>query len=225
MQEVQEEEGAGFAVYLDSHRLRTPAKENLLLPIRALADALAAEWQAQGDTINPQEMLLMRFVSTAIDKIAPDPEPQLQEFVNYGLGDLLIYRATHPDSLVAEQNAKWNPPLAWAADTYNINLQTSTSLTAPQDEGAAAALRAAANADCHFRLAGLAYGAGLLGSAVLSLALADYMDAKTAYDAACLDEEFQAAQWGADEEAAARLAKIKLEIEGLVGYFAALKMS
>ncbi|MBE8191156.1 MAG: ATPase [Alphaproteobacteria bacterium] len=210
-----------FAIYLDDSLLRTPAKAPLLVPHKGLAEAIAAEWQAQGEEIKPDTMAFMRFAATAIDRITPDPTPTIKEFIGFGQTDLLAFRATNPDNLVAKQAALWNPPLAWAAQTYAIVIEPTQTLKTPAPSEEALAQAATQQP---FRLAGLVYGAALLGSAVLTLALADgFMDASTAFEAGFLDDIFQQDYWGQDSEAQARLDKIRLEIETLAVYSAYIR--
>lgn len=221
-----------FSIYLDDAALRTPAQGALLLPSQKLAEAIAAEWQAQTEEIRPDTMPLMRYAATAIDKITPTPAPTLQEFIGFGQMDLLAFRATSPTPLVEKQSTLWNPPLAWAAAHYGIDITPTDTLTPPTvaaEALAAATQKMAAAAqkngeDDAFRLAGLAYGAALLGSAILSLMVADgAMGAEEAYETALLDDLYQQAHWGTDEEALARLDKIRLEIETLCVYSASIR--
>ena len=64
-------DGGGHEVFLDDRALRTPGKLPLILPTAALAEALAQEWQAQGDLIQPQTMPLTRAANSAVEKVAP----------------------------------------------------------------------------------------------------------------------------------------------------------
>ena len=61
---------SGYMVNLDGRPVRTPARAPLVLPGLALGEAVAAEWNAQGDKIIPDTMPLMSFASTAIDRVS-----------------------------------------------------------------------------------------------------------------------------------------------------------
>src|SRR6185312_604337 len=56
---VGEGEGA-FAILLDGKPVRTPARRTLAAPTRALAEKIAAEWNAQANVIDPGAMPLTR---------------------------------------------------------------------------------------------------------------------------------------------------------------------
>lgn len=210
----------GYGVMLDTHTLKTPAANTIAVPHKNLAQLLAQEWAAQGDTIAPNTMPIMRLVATALDK---PPAPHVQTFIDYGISDLLCYRASQPEELVAQQNAAWDPLLAWAKSDFGITLATTQGLaSAPHAASTATLLAQAAGTDA-LRLAGLAHGSALLGSAILTLALAQaHITAQAAHEAAFLDDIFQISHWGADAEATTRLDKIALEISSLTGYFSAL---
>src|SRR5579859_2569881 len=109
------QEADGYAVRLDGKPVRTPARRILAAPTRALAEAMAAEWQAQRDVIDPSTMPLTRLANAIIDGVADRPEPVAAEIVKYCGSDLLFYRARNPAELVERQRRHWDPVLAWAA--------------------------------------------------------------------------------------------------------------
>ncbi|MEL0072542.1 MAG: ATP12 family protein [Rhodobiaceae bacterium] len=211
-----------YAIMLDQYEVKTPARADLHLPHQALADMIAAEWAAQDEQVKPDTMPIMRLVSTALDRVAADPLATAHAFAAYGETDLLCYRAEHPDRLVERQTASWNPMLDWARARYDVSFATAQGiLPVAQPQATLARLVEIAGTDALW-LTGLAHGAALLGSAVLTLALADgEIDAKQAYELAFLDDLFQIDEWGEDAEAMARLDKISLEINVLAGYFSA----
>ncbi len=216
---------AGFTVLLDTRELKTPARAALVLPTRALAQGVAAEWQVQGDEVAPLSMPMTRLVSTAIDCVAADVTPSIAAFASYGMSDLLCYRACVPDALVAQQTAAWDPMLVWVRQRFNLSF-TLTSGLAPvaQPEETRTRLHEIAGAD-PFRITGLAHCAALLGSAVLGLALEEAcISAEETYRLAFLDDLFQIDEWGADDEAMDRLTKIALEVRVISAYLSALKM-
>jgi chaperone required for assembly of F1-ATPase len=209
-----EGQGAGYAILLDSRPVRTPAKAPLTLPALALAEAIAGEWRAQSETLAPATMALTKLANTALDRVAPRRAAavaQVMAFVN----DLICYRAPHPASLVARQSAEWDPLLDWAATRYHARLETGIGpVPFDQSAEAVAALRYAVEAFDAFALTALATVAPILGSLVLTLALAESrLDANEAFALSQLDERYQAEHWGHDEAAAARAANLLAEIE------------
>lgn len=213
----------GYVVTLDTHELKTPAKAPMLLPTEALAQLVADDWAAQGDEIDSTQMLYMRLVSTALDRVATVAADTAAAFAAYGMSDLLCYRAENPEKLVHKQAAVWDPLLAWAQTRFDMSFEvTSGVLPVAQPPANEARLAAIAGSD-PFRLTGLAHMAALLGSAIVTLALDDgHISAETAYEVAFLDDLFQIEEWGRDDEAAARLDKIALEIDGAARYLSAL---
>ena len=108
-------DGDGFAVELDGRPVRTPAKAALRLPGRAMAQAIAAEWDAQEDEIAPATMPFTRTANAAIDKVTPQRAEVAAMLAAYGDSDLLCYRADRPAELVRRQAESWDPALDWAA--------------------------------------------------------------------------------------------------------------
>ena len=100
-------EPGGFGIGLDNRRVKTPAKAPLLVPTMALAQAIAAEWQAQQGTIDPTSMPFTRSANSAIDKVAPQRAEVTDLIADYADADLICYRATAPDRLIRRQAAAW----------------------------------------------------------------------------------------------------------------------
>ena len=214
----------GFIVRLDAHELKTPAKKPLILPTAALAQNVADEWQAQDSDIDTHTMPHMRLVSTALDRVADVPLETAQAFAAYGMSDLLCYRAENPDKLETRQADAWDPLLDWAKTRFDMSFEVTQGILPINQPADNEARLAAIAGDDVFRLTGLAHMAALLGSAILALALEDgHIDADTAYQLAFLDDLFQIDEWGADEEAMARLEKIALDIDVGARYFLSLK--
>jgi chaperone required for assembly of F1-ATPase len=199
---------AGWGIALDGKAVKTPARAALTLPTRALAEALAAEWAAQGAKVQPQTMPLMQLVSTALDRVAPDRERIVDETAGYAATDLVCYRADQPPELVARQAAAWDPLLDWLRQRYDVALATASGVIAvPQSAAALAALHRVVAAQDDLRLTALSVMTGAAGSLVIGLALCEgRLDPEQAADAAQLDELFQAERWGIDREAEARRA-------------------
>jgi chaperone required for assembly of F1-ATPase len=189
-----------FGVTLDGRPLRTPARAALALPTLALARAIAAEWNGQGDEILPRTMPLTGLSNAAIDRVAPDPAAFADGLSVFAENELLAYRAEHPPALVAHQAAHWDPWLAWARACYDIDFTLVAGIIhAPQPPATLARLAIAYRTFDIFRLAALNPVVTISGSAVIGLAVAaGEMDAETAWTIGHLDELWQAEQWGKD---------------------------
>jgi chaperone required for assembly of F1-ATPase len=204
-----EPRGSGFSVLLDGRPVFTPARAILLLPRRAIAEAVATEWSAQGETVNPDTLPLTRLANTAQDRVAGSEAAVIGEIVGYGATDLLCYRAPHPASLAARQADAWDAPLAWARSRYGAALVCAVGLmhvTQPPESLSRLrqAVEACAAEQGPLGLVALAELVALSGSLVLGLAVAEgAAGAGDAWAASRIDETFQAEQWGEDAEAAA----------------------
>lgn len=194
----------GFAVLLDARPLRTPRKAPLVLPTAALAEAVAVEWQAQGETVVPATMPFTRMANSAIDTVASQIDTIAGMVADYGGSDLLCYRAEGPEALVAEQALAWDPLLEWAADALGAPLRVTTGVVhVPQPEASLAALRGQVSGLTPFRLAAFHDLVALSGSLVLALAVTrNRVGVEDAWRVSRIDEDWQIAQWGEDEEAA-----------------------
>jgi chaperone required for assembly of F1-ATPase len=212
---VSPEEG-GVAILLDGRPVRTPARSALRVPTEELAEAIAAEWNAQGDRIEPHLMPLTGLANAAIDRVAPDPAAFGRTLAEYGESDLLCYRAEGPQSLVERQGRVWDPLLGWARTRFGIEIETTTGVMhRPQPPHTVEQLGRAVAARGTFQLAGLAPLVTIAGSLIIALALAEgAIGLDSAWDAAMLDEAWQAEQWGADPLAAASLENRRREFEG-----------
>lgn len=215
----------GYAVQIDGRTPRTPGGNRLILPTLALAELVAGEWSAQGEFILPDAMPAPRLANTAIDRIGQVRAEVATEVARFAGSDTLCYFAEHPQGLVEEEALRWGPVLDWAAQDLGVELsRVSGVIHRPQDPGALARVKTLALELDDFGLAGLAHAAGLLGSAVLALAvLKGRLDAAEAFALSRLDEDYQARLWGEDEEAAERAKTIRAEIDLLGRWFAAAK--
>jgi chaperone required for assembly of F1-ATPase len=197
-----------FGIALDGKPVRTPGRAELMAPARQLAEAIADEWNAQGETIDPRAMRLTGLANAAIDRIAPDPAAFAGGLAAYGESDLLYYRSDAPAALAARQAASWDPILAWAQQRYDAVFELATGVIhMPQPPETVERLAAALAARDPFALAGLSPLVTISGSLLTALALAEgAIGLDAAWAAATLDENWQAEQWGEDQEAAAALA-------------------
>jgi chaperone required for assembly of F1-ATPase len=201
---------SGWEIALDGRPVKTPAKAALILPARALAEAIAAEGQAQEGEIRPASMPLTRAANSAIDKVAPDPSTIVAELARYGESDLLCYRAEGPEALVLRQAQAWDAPLAWAAETMGAPLGVTHGIVhLAQPPESLARLRAQLAALDAFRLTALSGLVSVSGSLVLGLAaLKSWEPPEAIWARARIDEAWQTELWGQDDEAeAAALAK------------------
>jgi chaperone required for assembly of F1-ATPase len=205
----------GFALLLDGHTARTPGRAPLAVGDEAVATALAAEWAAQGAVLDPKAMPLTRIVNAAIDRVSGEMDAVRAEIARYAMTDLVCYRAEGPAGLVAAEDARWSPLVAWAQDALRIRLALAQGVMAvAQDPSVAAAVRRAVEPLDPLRLAALSAVTTLTGSAVIGLALhAGRLSADAAWEAAHVDEDWQMSQWGRDEMALAARAGRRREFD------------
>ncbi len=211
----------GLAVELDGKPLRTPARRVLAAPSQALADAIAEEWDAQRDLIEPAKMPLTRLVNSIIDGVIDQPGPVAAEIAKYLASDLLFYRATSPAELVARQQQHWDPVLAWAAQQLRAQFVCTAGVThIAQPQQAIEAARAAIPDD-PWRLGAAHTATTLTGSALIALALLrGFLSADAAWAAANVDENWNMEQWGRDELALERRAFRFAELKAAVAVLA-----
>jgi chaperone required for assembly of F1-ATPase len=195
----------GVAVLLDGRPVRTPARAPLAVPGAGLAEAIAAEWNAQGEKIDARNMPLTGLANAAIDRVLPDPAAFARTLAAYGETDLLCYRADGPRPLVARQARIWDPLLAWARERYGVEFEIVTGIMhRPQPVQTVERLAAAVASWQPFQLAALSPLVTVGGSLIVALALAEgAIGLEEAWSAATLDEAWQAEQWGDDPLAAA----------------------
>jgi len=204
--DVASEDGE-FHIRLDGRSVKTPGKCVLAAPTQALAEAIADEWQAQREVIDPANMPLTRLANTIIDGVASAPRDVAADLVRYLGSDLLVYRAQAPDGLVERQVRHWDPVLAWARDTLGARFVLAEGVTFVKQP--AAALEAAAQAipSDPWRLGAAHVITTLTGSALIALALArDALSLEVAWAAAHVDEDWNMDLWGRDELALERRA-------------------
>jgi len=216
---------SGWAIRLDGRPVRTPARAPLIVPGRALADAIAAEWGAQGEAIDPRTMPMTGFANASIDRVLPAPGDFRGQIAAYAASDLLCYRADAPPELVERQNTHWNPLLDWARARHGVAFAVTAGIV-PVDQPALtlAALRGAVEALDPWLLAGAATLTQIGGTLIGTLALLDgAAPAEALFEAASLDERWQAEQWGEDVEAAARIETRRAEFLAAADYCALVR--
>ncbi|WP_430449505.1 ATP12 family chaperone protein [Rhodophyticola sp.] len=200
--EVVEGDGA-FSVSLDGHPVRTPFKSALTLPSRAMAEAIAEEWAAQGEKIDPLSMPVTRSANSAIDKVAPQQAEVAAMLAAYAETDLLCHRAGSPEALVARQIAGWDPILDWAARRFQGPLiATEGVLPVDQPPASLRVYSELVGSIRPFSLTAFHDLVTLSGSLLLALAVTeDRIAPEEAWLLSRIDELWQVEQWGEDDEA------------------------
>ena len=193
-------DGEGHAIRLDGRAIKTPARAPLAVPSRPLAEAIAAEWAAQAEEIDPRSMPLTGLANAAIDRVGPERAVFVRDLSAYGESDLLCYRATEPESLVARQAESWDALLDWARTRYDVAFTVVGGIIhEPQPAATIARLGEAVAARDTFALAGLSPLVTIGGSLVVALAVIEHaITPEAAFAATHLDELWQAERWGED---------------------------
>ena len=209
------EDGPRNAVLLDGRPVRTPGGGALALPTPGLAAAIAEEWQAQGEQLDPRSMPLTQLASTALDRILPDPRPVALELSRFAETDLLCYRAELPVELATRQAEGWQPLLEWFETRYDARfVVTRGVMPVVQPRESVERVAAALHAFDGWCLAALGIAIPAAGSAVIGLAMAESrIDAAYAFDLSQIDESFQIKLWGEDPDAARRRAALRRDLD------------
>lgn len=213
----------GWPVLLDGRQAKTPGGKPLVLPTEELATMVAEEWAAQGEFLQPASMPGTRLAQTAIEAVPAARDAVAAEVARYAGTDLLCYHAGQPRELAALHVERWAPWLEWAKAELGLTLTATTGIAHIDQppEALARAKHLALKLD-DYGLTALAAATPLLGSAVLAFAVQrGALSGEAAYDLSRLDEAFQESQWGADEEAAQRTARLRAEAVALERWFRA----
>jgi chaperone required for assembly of F1-ATPase len=222
--QVEIKGNGSFTVLLDGRPLKTPLKRYLSLPSEPLAEAIAAEWAAQGERIDPEQMLITKLANTAIDRVAGDEHRIIEELVDYAGSDLVCYRAVEPESLATRQGELWDPILTWAEETLDVRFfAVQGVIHKPQPAQALDTVARYLSQFDAMRLCALHNLTTLTGSALIALALeSGFLEPERAWLAAYVDEDWQIERWGRDEEAAERRARRRQEFEAAVKFLSLL---
>jgi chaperone required for assembly of F1-ATPase len=214
----------GFTVMLDGRTLRGPKGTPTVLPTQALADEVAGEWAGQGEHLQLAAMHATRLANTAIESIPQAREATAQAIADYAASDLLCYFALQPAGLVARQTERWGPILDRAEAELGLRLVRAAGIVhQAQPPETLAKVKAIALAADDFGLTGLAFGAALFGSAVVSIGLMrGWLSGEAAFEASRLDEAWQEEKWGIDDEAAQRTERLRGEAAMLERWFRGL---
>lgn len=219
-------EGAGFyAVLLDGKPVKTPAKRPLSVQQRALAEAIAEEWEAQGEEVVPQSMPLMALTCSALDLIPQRREEEIGELAAYAETELLCYRSGRPGALADRQAAAWQPLLDWAERHLDAPLKSVDVIVhQPQDPQSLAALRRAIEVHDDLQLAALSLAVRSSGSLIIGLALSHgALTPDEAFEAAELEATHQIELWGEDAEAERRRAGVRADLKAAWRMFELLR--
>jgi chaperone required for assembly of F1-ATPase len=215
----------GHAILLDGRPVKTPKKSPFAVPTLSLAEHIAAEWVAQGATIDPETMPLTRLANTTLDAVIPNLDAVRADIVAFSGTDALCYRAQNPSDLAALQASLWDPVLAWAATDLGARFAiTDAILHQSQSEQALAAIAAALETYDAWQITALHVITTLNGSAVLAMAVArNHLTAEQAWTTAHCDEDWQSARWGSDNEAITRRAYRWGQMQAAATFLATLR--
>jgi chaperone required for assembly of F1-ATPase len=213
----------GFTVTLDDKPIRTPSGRQVIVPAREIAESIVAEWESQKEFIEPLTMPMTRFANSVVEAVVDRVDAVTQDMARYFESDLLLYRAGHPEALVAREAAHWDPILFWAADELGAHFILAEGIVhIRQPESAIAAARAALPGD-PWSIAALHVITTLTGSALLALALLrGVVDEDQVWAAAHVDEDWNSEKWGVDDEVAARRAARLVDFNAAVRILKAL---
>jgi len=214
----------GFGLTLDGKPARTPSRRLLAAPTREIAEAIAAEWDAQKEVIDPTTMPLTRLANSVIDAVTGRVEAVADDIAKYFHSDMLFYRAGHPEALVALEAEHWDPVLFWAADTLGAHFILTEGIVHVRQPDQAVAAARAVLPDDPWSIAALHVVTTMTGSALLALALLrGARDEDEVWAAAHVDEDWNIEKWGLDEEVAARRATRQVDFTAAVTILKALK--
>lgn len=202
-----EHEGEGWTIKLDGRPVRTPARAALIVPSKALADAIATEWRSVEGEIDPRKMPLTGIANAAIDRVLPARQEFALGIARYAQADLVCYRADGPRELSERQSQEWDKLLEWARRRYDVDFATTCELMhVPQPTATIERLTHALAALGPFHLAGLSPLVTIGGSLLAALAVLEKQACpEAAWDAVSIDERWQIERWGGDAEAEALL--------------------
>ncbi len=200
---VRREEG-GFAVLLDDSLLRSPGRRALCVPTESMAQAIAMEWDAQGEELDTTTLRLTKLAGRAVDMSAAE-RTHIEAMVSaYVETDLVSHRAEGPADLVASQAAAWDPLLEWAAREFSTAPQIAVGvIPAPTDKSLVACYAEVVAGLDLYELVSVQDLTALAGSLIIALAVAKQeIDDDRAWLVSQIDENHRVSGWGDDPEAA-----------------------
>ena len=201
------ERDGGWGVELDGKPLRTPARDLLTVPTKALAEAIASEWNEVGDKIDPGTLPLTGLANAAVDRVTPDKEAFAKGIARYAEADLACYRAEGPSALVDRQTESWDALIGWGRRRFDVDFRTTSGIVhVDQPAATVDRLSHAVAALDPFRLAGLSPLVTISGSLLAALGVLEgTLMPEQAWDAVTVDDRWQLEQWGSDAEAEAAI--------------------
>ena len=219
---VDEAEGQ-WRVLLDGMQLRTPGKLKLAVSSKAIAEKVAAEWEAQAEHINPSLMPVTRLVNVAVEQTPNRRADLVAEARRYAQTDLLCYRAPQPRMLIERQSEAWDIWLAWA-EGQGLTLKTTESLQAiEQPCESLDALDHFSKSLDNLPLTLFVHLIAVYGSVILGLAvMRGALSAEAAFNLSRVDAIYQIELWGEDEEQAEITAALRKETIALGSILSAL---
>lgn len=214
-----------LSIQLDGRAIKTPSKASLAVPTAALANAVAAEWDGQGEHIDPATMPLTRLCNTAIDRIGDDPTNIIAELTDFAGSDLICYRADTPQGLVERQKAAWDPLLAFAEEKIGGQFLSVCGLMHQiQPAPALEAMNRYYLSQSAFSLTAMHNITTLTGSSIIAAAVQQgRLDGDQAWTAAHIDEDWQIEHWGTDDEAVTRRAGNRREFDAALQFLDLLR--
>lgn len=216
----------GFVVTLDGRQVRTPGhKLPVIVPAAAIATAMAEEWAAQGEFIDPATMPMVRLINSAIESGETMIPAFREEVIKFAGGDLLLYRAENPQELVAAQERAWDHALVTLARHFGVSFQPTIGIIHQSQPKATLDRLAEALANENLlTLTALVSLTGLTGSGLLAIGLwSQLLSAEQVWSAAHVDEDYQISHWGADEEAIERRARRRVEFDTAIAVLDAMR--
>jgi chaperone required for assembly of F1-ATPase len=213
-----------LGIVLDGRGVKTPMKAKLILPSRGLAEAIAAEWNAQAEFINPAAMPLTKLANTAIDRAGGERPFVAGQVVEFAGSDMVCYRADAPSNLVALQEAAWDPVVAWASATMKTDFKmVSGVIHSSQSVDTIEAVERHVARLSKFELTVAHNLTTLVGSALLGLMLtAKAISGELGWQAAHVEEDFQISTWGTDDEATQRRLWRRVDFDGSLQFLSLL---
>lgn len=204
-----------YVVLLDGKKIKTPEKSLCLMPTAEMAEAIADEWNAQEEDVDPNSMPLTKLINTSIDRVEKRRDDLIEELVKFAGADQVCYRADYPPELVALQNKIWNPLLSLMKETYGTSLRVVTGVIfTEQDAQEVSKIRKLIEEVESFKLMALYTMITVTGSVTVGFSLfKGHLGLNEAWEAGQLDENFQISQWGSDEEAEQRQQNLRSELE------------
>jgi chaperone required for assembly of F1-ATPase len=214
-----------FGILLDGRSIKTPLKKPFVMPNRALADAVADEWRAQVEFINPALMPVTKLANTAIDRATTERIGVIDEIVKYAGNDMVCYWADRPPELVTYQRENWQPILDWAATTFGTAPKTANGIAhVEQPETLLSAVKKNIETLDPWQLTACYLMTTLIGSTLIAMMhQQNALSADATWRAANVEEDYQISQWGEDWEAKIRRESRQNDFNGLVHFLELLR--